>query len=517
MTLTAGTILGRYEIRSQLGAGGMGEVYLAYDSQLERSVALKILPSHLASDERRMRRFAQEAKAVSALNHPNIITIHEVGMVDSVHFIVTELIDGVTLRHLMSRAQMTLRETFDIVIQIASAIMSSHAAGIVHRDIKPENIMLRSDGYVKVLDFGLAKLAEETGGRKRSDPEAPTKSAVRTDSAIRTDPGVVMGTFTYMSPEQARGLVVDGRTDVWSLGVVLYEILAGRPPFKGMTTSDVIAAILEREPQPLTALAPNTPAEFERIVSKALSKDVEDRYQTVKDLQIDLRHLKRKLEVDAALERSVRTNSGNEEPIATDGKAGAATTRERGAVTSSNAGAHSTSNLEYIASEIKRHKMAVFLVALVLIGIGVGSYLRFKQSEIIDSVAILPFINRTGDAEMDVFSDGITVDLTNHMPELNGLRVVPHTTALRLKGQGEEPRKIGESLGVRAVLTGQIDKRGDTLIVSIELIDVENNAHVWGEEFAREQADILGGASFRNLQEEMSKQIMDKLRIKLKR
>src|SRR2546422_5550633 len=294
MTLPAGAKLGRYEIRSKLGEGGMGEVYLAQDTKLDRKVALKILPADLATNHDRMRRFVQEAKAASALNHPNIITIHEIEETDSDHFIATEFIDGFTLRARMQKLPLKLAEAFDIAVQIASALTAAHAAGIVHRDIKPENIMLRRDGYVKVLDFGLAKLTEQP------TTDVPTAAGAR----VKTDTGVVMGTSCYMSPEQARGLAVDGRTDIWSLGVVLCEMLTGQAPFAGETPSHVIVSILEKHAPPLSRYLAEVPAELERSVSKALRKNREERYQTVKDLLLDLKSLKQELEVEAHLERS---------------------------------------------------------------------------------------------------------------------------------------------------------------------------------------------------------------------
>src|SRR5437016_2394639 len=268
--------LGRYEIRSKIGAGGMGEVYLARDTKLDRKVALKILPAEVAAHPDRMKRFVQEAKAASALNHPNIITIHEVGTSptvrkgsstsDETHFIATEFIDGETLRERIRNAPLKLGEVLDVAAQIASALSAAHAANIVHRDIKPENIMLRTDGIVKVLDFGLAKLTERLSPDS-VDTEAATKALVQ------TEPGVVLGTVAYMSPEQARGMAVDARTDIFSLGIVIYELVAGRTPFGGTTRSDLIAALLEREPPPLARFAPEVPAELERIVMKALAKD----------------------------------------------------------------------------------------------------------------------------------------------------------------------------------------------------------------------------------------------------
>ena len=258
MSTIAGKRLGRYEIRSLLGSGGMGEVYLAHDMQLRRPVALKLLPPEFTHNDERLGRFKQEAFAASALNHPNILTIYEIGSEDDLYFIATEFIDGVSLRERMSKEELTIEQVLDLGGQIASALAAAHAAGIVHRDIKPENVMVRRDGYVKVLDFGLAKLAESQG--LHSDPEAATMQVVR------PDPGKVMGTANYMSPEQARGLEVDARTDIWSLGVVLYELAAGRVPFGGPTGGDVLVSILSNEPVPLQRHSPDTPAELQRIV-----------------------------------------------------------------------------------------------------------------------------------------------------------------------------------------------------------------------------------------------------------
>src|SRR5437667_2113656 len=266
--LEANTTLSHYRIVSKLGAGEMGEVYLAEDMRLGRKVALKLLAGELTQNRDRLSRFDQEARAASALNHPNIITIYEMGDEDGRHFIATEFIDGVTLRkHL--RAPMDFPEVLNIAIQIADALVEAHAAGIIHRDIKPENIMIRRNGHVKVLDFGLAKLAALSADE--TDSEAITRAQVRTDA------GVVLGTSQYMSPEQARGKPIDARTDIWSLGVVLYEMTAGHPPFTGETKTDVIVAIAKSDPQPLTRFSRTVPAELEWIVMKALRKNVEER------------------------------------------------------------------------------------------------------------------------------------------------------------------------------------------------------------------------------------------------
>lgn len=280
-----GQRIGHYEVTSLIGRGGMGEVFLALDNSLGRKVALKLLRSEFTQNEDRLRRFEQEARAASALNHPNILTIHEIGHEGSLHFMATEYVEGETLRQHIASAQMTLGETLDVAVQVSSALAAAHQAGIIHRDIKPENIMLRGDGYVKVLDFGLAKLTAP----KTDHTAAPTLLKVD------TEPGVVMGTISYMSPEQARGLAVDARTDIWSLGAMIYEMVAGRQPFEGETASDVLSLILQKEPLPLAHSLPEVPAELERIVRKALRKDKEERYQTVKDLQIDLKNLRKEL------------------------------------------------------------------------------------------------------------------------------------------------------------------------------------------------------------------------------
>ena len=296
-----GTRFGRYEIRSKIGEGGMGEVYMAEDAQLRRRVALKLLPGDIAANRDRMRRFVQEAQATAALNHPNIAHIYEIGEAGGTYFIAMEFVDGQTLRDCMRSRALRLVEALNFARQVADALSAAHAAGIVHRDIKPENVAVRTDGYVKVLDFGLAKLSEKAAPSPSRDSDAST--------LVHTEPGVVMGTVNYMSPEQARGLAVDARSDIFSLGVVVYEMVAARRPFEGATTSDVIVSILERTPMPLAHYAAETPAELERIVTKALEKEPEDRYQTIKDMAVDLRKLQRQLE--AQLDRSAQPVTGS--------------------------------------------------------------------------------------------------------------------------------------------------------------------------------------------------------------
>src|SRR6185369_8776083 len=291
--LIPGASIGPYEIIRRLGSGGMGDIYLAEDVRLGRKVALKALPAHFTKDAERVRRFQLEAKAASALSHPNIITIYEIGQLDHLHYIVFEFIDGQTLRQRMATAPLTIAESLQIASSVAAALLAAHEAGIVHRDIKPENVMLRANDFVKVLDFGLAKLTE----RKVAVSEAIT--------LFQTEPGIVMGTTPYLSPEQARGLGIDPRTDIWSLGVVLYEMLAGRPPFEGPTSSDVMVGILGREPVPLPRYRPEVPTELEWIIKKALRKDRDERYQTARDFLADLKNLAQRMDFEQELERSL--------------------------------------------------------------------------------------------------------------------------------------------------------------------------------------------------------------------
>ncbi|MGI9068085.1 MAG: serine/threonine protein kinase [Pyrinomonadaceae bacterium] len=298
--LMVGQVVGHYQIVAPLGKGGMGEVYLASDAKLDRKVALKLLPAAFTDNKDRLRRFIQEAKTVSSLNHPNIITIHEIGQTEGAHFIATEFIDGQTLKHHMAPTRMELPKILDVSIQAASALQAAHAAGIIHRDIKPDNIMLRPDGYVKVLDFGLAKLTEKSRESKLPPGDSEIDTMVKAD----TKPGTLLGTVHYMSPEQARCQVLDARTDVFSLAVVMYEMAAGRRAFAGPTDIDTLVSILEKEPVSLDECVPGVPVEFQRIIRKALRKDREERYQTIKDLLIDLKSLKEELAFEQKLERS---------------------------------------------------------------------------------------------------------------------------------------------------------------------------------------------------------------------
>ena len=350
--LSQGQLIAHYEVIKKLGAGGMGEVYLAHDTKLERKVALKILPTAVARDRARMLRFIQEAKTASSLNHPNILVIHEIGEADTLRFIATEFVEGTTLRERIASGPLEFSESLDIAIQTASALSAAHAAGIVHRDIKPENIMVRKDGYVKVLDFGIAKLMEKPT-QTLSDTEAPTLAL------LKTEPGAIIGTVNYMSPEQARGLEVDVRTDIWSLGVVIYETVTGGLPFSGETKTDVLSLILQRDPPPLRQGVRDAPDELQYILDKALTKEKALRYQTAKELQVDLQRLKKRLEFETERERSAA-------PDAPDGKATPSLSADR------EAPASTVATTESKRASSSRTRALILLTASLLVATAAG-------------------------------------------------------------------------------------------------------------------------------------------------
>ena len=500
--LSAGSSISHYRIVSKIGAGGMGEVYLAQDTKLDRKVALKILPAEVAADQTRMRRFVQEAKAASALNHPNIIIIHEIDQIDSINFIATEFIDGETLRQRI-RAGMKLEEILEVAIQAARALVPAHSAGIIHRDIKPENIMVRRDGYIKVLDFGLAKLTEPRDSV--TNPEASTRAMVNTGT------GTVMGTAAYMSPEQAKGAKVDERTDLWSLGAVLYEMMTGRVPFFGETPTETISLILQKEPAPLTRYAREVPAELERIVNKALTKNCEERYQSAKDLLIDLRNLKRKLEVDAEIDRTLSPKLRGIPLAVSTGSDQTAPETRSGAAAATASAAHTPSSAEFIFSGIKQHKLAVaWALLLIVVGVGLALLLRARNtSGAIESIAVLPFENKSGNADEEYLSDGLAESLIYRLSQLPNLKVTPTSVAFRYKGKQVDTIKAGNDLGVSAVLLGRITQRGDNLTISAELVDVRYNKLLWGEQYDRKMSDLLA------TQREIAREIVENLRLKV--
>jgi eukaryotic-like serine/threonine-protein kinase len=472
MALLSGTKLQQYEILSPLGVGGMGEVYRARDSRLKRTVALKILPEAWTQDHSAVERFTREAHAVSALNHPNIITIYDIGQHGNIHFIATEFVDGQTLRQQIRIARLKLPEALDIAIQVANALAAAHSAGIVHRDIKPENIMVRTDGYVKVLDFGLAKLTE-------SDSRAGKKKTLTTVRAA-TNPGTILGTALYMSPEQARGLEVDTRSDIFSLAIVIYEMVAGKLPFSGATMSDVIAAILKTEPLPLSQCVKAVPAELDWSVTKALRKDREERYQTIKGLLSDLKRLKQRLEFESEL---ARVNS------------------------SSNAAIKEASSAAALVTE--QETLLLPPKALQATDASRPTIRKTRIRKAIDSLAVLPLINASRDPNAEYLSDGITECIINSLSKLPKLRVVPRSTVFRYKGSLADPQEIGRELGVRAVFAGRVIQHGDSLIIKTELVDIAHDSQLWGEQYRRKLTDIF------SLQEEIAEDISEKLRLKL--
>jgi len=480
------TQISHYRILEKLGAGGMGEVYLAEDMKLGRKVAIKILSEEFTTNRDRLHRFEQEASAASALNHPNILTIHEVGVDNERHYISTEFIDGVTLRKKMISNPLEIREILDVAVQVASALEEAHAAGIIHRDIKPDNIMVRRNGYVKVLDFGLAKLTERSIDRTPSDAEAATKVLVQTDA------GVVMGTSHYMSPEQARGKQVDARSDIWSLGVVIYEMVAGKPPFEGETSTDVIVAITQKEPLPLLRFAPSLPAELDWIITKALRKDRDERYQTIKELLTDLRKLKQRIEFEAELERSATPESFTRSAMS--GLSSPPTIVGRATPTVEKTVSH-VSSAEYIVTGIKHHKITAGLGALVLIAlVSVGAYFYTHRKPTLtdkDTILITEFINTTGEAVFDgTLKQALVVQL-GQTPFLNIFPDERVRETLRFMGKSPDERitkdigrEICERQGIKALLTGSIAGLGSHYVINLEAL----NAHT-GDPIAREQIE----------------------------
>ena len=495
--LSPGTTVGRYEIRSQIGAGGMGEVFLARDTQLGRTVALKILPDAVAADQTRLQRFVQEAKSASALNHPNILTVYEIGQAAAVHFIATEFVEGKTLRQHLSNGPMSLIEILDICVQLTSALSAAHEANIIHRDVKPENIMIRRDGIVKVLDFGLAKLAAP-------EPAAVNPEAL-TRAIIKTDPGTVVGTASYMSPEQARGIPVDLRTDIFSAGVVLYEMVAGCLPFTGSTSSEVMASILsEKQPQPLARYSREVPTELERVASKALRKNRDERYQTIKDFLLDLKSLKQELEFAAKLERSpspeISEASDAAEVTATDYPSDRAVR---------------TAIPHGITTPLKTRRTTwLTLTALVVVVasalfFGYSRYAGRANGSTIRSIAVLPFANANGNPDTEYLSDGISESLINSLSKLPGVKVIARSSSFRYKGKEADPQEVARALGVEAILTGRVVHRGDNLMISAELVNASDKTQVWGDQYNRKLADIL------TVQDEIARRISETLRLRL--
>lgn len=488
MNLESGTIINQYKIISPIGKGGMGEVFLAEDTKLDRKIALKILPPEFAADKDRMSRFVREAKAASALNHPNIITIHEIGDAGGTHFIATEFIEGKTLNEYVKSNPLNFKSSLEIAIQIASALDEAHSAGIVHRDIKPDNVMIRANGLAKILDFGIAKL-----------PEPPKSVGEEDATAIKpqsTSPGMIIGTANYMSPEQAKGKEIDARTDIFSFGIVFYEMLTGKLPFTGETALESISSILKDEPRPISQILPDVPGEIERIAGKALRKDRDERYQTAKDLLIDLKDAKQSLELQNLLERTVSPEKAEPKtqilPATTAVEAKQPTTNQT------------------VRHNPARKYLAIGLMILLLSAIGFFAYRYFTStSKQIESIAVLPFANASGDREAEFLSDGIAETLINNFTKIPNLKVTARSTAFRFRGREDEPQAVGRELGVRAVLTGRVLQRGDSLSVQVDLIDAFDGAQIWGNRYEGKSADIV------NIQRRIAADVSSQLKLKL--
>jgi eukaryotic-like serine/threonine-protein kinase len=450
----------------------MGEVYLAQDTRLDRKVALKILPDELAADPDRMKRFVQEAKAASGLNHPNIITIYEIDQTESTPFIATEFIEGSTLRERMRVQPLGLGEVLNVAVQIASALAAAHANGIVHRDIKPENIILRSDGIAKVLDFGIAKLTGQSS-QELVDSQAPTRGHLKTDS------GVVMGTAIYMSPEQARGQQVDARTDIFSLGVLNYELLTGHLPFEGSSIYEIVAAILsDRQSPPLSSYSPEVPAELERIVSKALRKNREERYQTIKDLLLDLQSLKQQLE----FERTHRTRLTSE---------------------------HKAVQIEWFRAG---RKQVLGVLGIVLLLAGAGAYAWWKQAHALNqpeikSLAVLPL--KSLDAGENYLGLGIADAAINRVSQTGRLVVRPTSAVRKYLNEDTDALTAAKQLGVDSVLEGSFQRSSDRLRVSVNLLRTQDGASLWSDSFDLRMSDIF------TIQDTVAQQVASRLRLQL--
>lgn len=488
--LRPGQSLRHYQIRSVLGAGGMGTVYLAEDTKLKRNVALKLFSSGIGNEDGR-RRLLHEAQAAAALDHPNICAIYEVDEARDHSYIAMQYVEGETLEARMAQGTLSLDDTLDVASQVAGALAEAHAHNIIHRDIKPSNIMLASRGQVKVLDFGLAKTANATS----IEPDkAETKR-------ILTAPGLILGTVPYMSPEQLRGEAVDVRSDIFSFGVVIYEMLSGQPAFQRTTDAETIGAILHEQPPELSSIDPNLPEPLAELVRKCLAKDVEQRYQTVEQVGHDL-NVARNGNLAAIGIRTTHT-----------GKAVVERARQRKTISTEVAKPRVTSRIEYLVNEVKGHRRSAILATgvLVILAATFGYYFySARGGETIDSVAVLPLVNVNNDPNAEYLSDGLSDSLINSLSQLPNLKkVISLSSVLLYKGKQIDPQQVGRELNVRAVLMGRLTLHGDELLISTELVDVKDKRRLWGGQYKRKQADVLA------LPGEIAQEISERLRLRL--
>jgi serine/threonine protein kinase/tetratricopeptide (TPR) repeat protein len=459
-----GELLGHYRVLSLLGRGGMGEVYLGEDTTLGRKVAVKVLPPEFTSHPQRLRRFEREARAVSALNHPNIITIHEIGQADGVRYLVTEYIEGETLRQRIEHGPLELSSTLEIASQVASALTAAHAAGIAHRDIKPENVMVRPDGLVKVLDFGLAKLTERTAPSEVEAGPVPNDCQIPIPGSLRTATGMMMGTLGYMSPEQLNAEEAHAPSDIFSFGCVLYEMVTGQRAFAGQTPTETMAAILRADPPKIDIYDRALPPGLEKLIRRCLEKDPARRFQSARDLSFALREI--------------------------------------------SSGSAPTSSASVPSRAYARPAVWVAAAVVVLLS-GVALYLAPNRDDAIRSVAILPLTNSSGNPEAEYLAEGIAEGIINDLSKVPALRVMARSTAFRFKGREVDPRQVGRDLRVGAVLTGSLTQQGEILTIGVELVKTSDGSRLWKEEYHRDLSEVLP------VQEEIAKQISEKLSLRL--
>lgn len=490
----AGQTIGHYKIISRVGAGGMGEVYLAQDTKLDRKVAIKFLPGSLVADEQAQKRLVREAQAAAKLDHTNICSVYEVGEEDGHRFIVMQYVEGETLDIRMKREPFDVLDSIALAAQVADALAEAHAHAIIHRDIKPANIIITPRGQAKVMDFGLAKLAEPPAlaSALKMDTEASTQT-------LLTTPGAIIGTVPYMSPEQVHGQRLDARTDIFSFGIVLYELLTGHQPFAAESAAGTISAILTHEPPPLTSCTCDVPIELERIVSKALRKNREARYQTMRDMQIDLKYLKDELDFERKRERSAPAKSKAEIRGIVAGYP-AVETAVRPTITD-----------RWWTRGISANKLSIALAGLLVIALTTAAYFYFSRipNLTINSIAVLPFVNSSKDVNAEYLSDGITDSLINSLSQLPNVRMIAHGSVSQYKGRELDPQEVGRELNVQAIVMGRITQLGDNLSISAELVDVRTNSRLWGEQYNPKPRDI------HKVQTEIAREISDRLRVKL--
>jgi serine/threonine protein kinase/Flp pilus assembly protein TadD len=478
MTFSAGTRIGRYEIRAQLGVGGMGEVYLAQDTKLDRKVALKILPPEVAANQDRMRRFTQEAKAAAALNHPHIAHIYEIGEADGTHFIAMEYVEGQSLEAEINGRALDTAEIVTISTQIADALDEAHSRGITHRDLKPSNIVITPRGQVKVIDFGLAKMAYVF--------DQPAASDITT--RLKTSPGVVLGTAPYMSPEQVLGREIDHRTDIFSFGVLLYQMATGRLPFTGPTTTELVEQIIHAQPEAIARFNYDAPVELERITRKCLEKDRERRYQSAREIVIDLHNLRRESEaISAGRSESART-------------------------TSPPAGVKDRSAPWPVL--LRSRPALVAITSVIVIAAAVVLALRFRGPSTlappeIKSLAVLPLDNLSGDPTQDYFADGMTEELTTSLAKIGALRVISRTSVMQYKGTRKLLPEIARELNVDAIVEGSVQRAGNRVKITAQLIHAPTDRHLWAETYERDLKDVL------SLQSEVAGNIAREIQVKL--